>query len=341
MGNSRSTGLTFGAMSAVCFAASGPCAKALTDAGFSPLQAVWVRVLGAALILVPAAAAVHGRDLARTVRGNWRPVAAYAVTAVALCQAFFFVAASRLPVGVAILLEFTGPVLVVAWLGLFRHRKIPRTAVIGVLTAVIGLLAVVEIWSGLRLDPIGVAAGLGAAGGNASYFLIVERLAGRVDPLTLTGGGMALSAVVLLPLAEPWRLPWHLFTRHVHVGTHSTPGWTIVAVLVIVSTVISYVVGAGAVQRLSAPVACGVAYIEAVAASVIAWIALGQRLTAIQIGGGVVVLCGAYLAQRSVAGADGAEVAGAATLVVDPDSAAVACPAEPAVTAGAVIEERA
>jgi drug/metabolite transporter (DMT)-like permease len=304
VGTLRTTGLTFGIMSAVCFGASGPCAKALTDAGFSPLQAVWIRVLGAAVLLVPAAVATRGRGFARSVRDNWGPMAAYAVTAVALCQTFYFVAASRLQVGVAILLEFTGPVLVVAWIGLVRRHKVPRSAVIGVLTAVLGLLAVVQIWSGLRLDPVGVAAGLGAACGNASYFLIVDRLAGRVDPLTLTGGGMTLAVLALFPLARPWRLPWHLFAAPVQVGRHSAPGWTIVAVLVLVSTVIAYVAGAGAVQRLSAPVACGVAYIEAVAASVIAWVTLGQRLTAVQICGGVVVLCGAFLAQGSVAEQD-------------------------------------
>jgi len=54
-----------------------------------------------------------------------------------------------------------------------------------------------------------------------------------------------------------------------------------------------------AVQRLSAPVAAGLAYVEPIAACVLAWILLGQRLSAIQITGGVVVLLGAYTAQRA------------------------------------------
>lgn len=296
----RTTGVAFGVLSAVSFGASGPCAKALTDSGFTPLQAVWIRVLGAVLVLAPAALVLRRGAILRTLRGNAWPVFAYALTAVALCQALYFVAASRLPVSIAILLEFTGPVLVVGWLGLVRRRHIPRTAYIGVATAVVGLLAVVQIWSGLRLDPLGVAAAFGAACGSASYFLIIERLIGRVDPLVLTSSGMCAGTILLLPLATPWHAPWHLIAGDVRVGVHNVPGWAVIAVLVIVSTVIGYVAGAGAIQRLSAPVACGVAYIEAVAASVFAWIALGQRLGPAQICGGVIVLLGAFMAQRSV-----------------------------------------
>lgn len=305
MAQTRTTGLALGIASAVSFGASGPCAKALTDGGFTPLQAVWLRVLGAVVILAPTVLILRRRVIFPTLRRNLWPVFAYALTAVALCQALYFVAASRLPVSIAVLLEFTGPVLVVGWLGLVRRRRVPRTAYIGVATAVVGLLGVVQIWSGLRLDPIGVAAAFGAACGSASYFLIIERLIGRVDPLVLTSGGMCAGALLLLPLAEPWRAPWHLIVADVRVGVHLVPGWTILAVLVIVSTVIGYVAGAGAIQRLSAPIACGVAYIEAAAASVFAWIALGQRLGPAQICGGVIVLLGAYIAQRSVTGPDG------------------------------------
>lgn len=276
MSGSRSAGLAFGVVSAVSFGASGPCAKALTDVGFSPLQAVWIRIVGAAVVLVPAALGLRGRAMPVALRRHWALVLMYAVTAVALCQALYFIAASRLPVGVAILLEFTGPVLVVGWLGLVRRQKVPRNAYVGVMTAVVGLLVVVQIWSGVRLDPLGLAAGLGAACGNASYFVIIDRLTGRVDPLVLTSGGMCVAAVVLLPLAAPWRAPWHLLGADVALGSHSAPGWSIAVVLIGMSTVISYLAGAAAVQRLSAPVACGVAYIEAVAASVFAGSLLGS-----------------------------------------------------------------
>ena len=189
-------------------------------------------------------------------------VIVYGLAAVASCQALYFVAASRLPVGIAILLEFTGPVLVVGWVRLVRRQHVARVSVAGVLIALLGLGCVVQIWSGLSLDTVGLLAGLGAAAGNACFFLLIDRLTGTIDALLLTSGGMVLGAVALLPLAMPWSAPWSLLARSVPLGTHSAPGWLLAGTLVVVSTVISYVAGAAAIQRLSAPVAAGLAYVS-------------------------------------------------------------------------------
>jgi drug/metabolite transporter (DMT)-like permease len=228
-------------------------------------------------------------------------VVLFGLVAVAACQAMYFVAASRLPVGIAILLEFTGPVLVVLYQRLIRRQQVRRTAFLGIGLAMIGLCCVVEIWSGLRLDALGLACGLGAGAGNAAYFLIMDRLTGSADPLVITTGSMVVAGVVLLPLALPWNAPWHVLGSSVPLAHHAVPGWLIALALVLISTVLSYVFGGMAVQRLSASVAAGLAYVEPVSACVIAWVLLGQRLSAVQITGGCVVLLGAYIAQRSAA----------------------------------------
>ena len=298
----RNAGVLFGVSSSVCFSASGTFAKALTDAGFSPLQAVWLRILGACLILLvamlllrgPGAFAALVRD--RSALGG---VVLFGLFAVAACQALFFVAASRLPVGIAILLEFTGPVLVVLYQRLIRRQHVRRTAFVGIGLAMVGLCCVVEIWSGLSLDALGLACGIGAAAGNAAYFLIIDRLTGSADPLVITTIGMTMACVVLAPLALPWDLPWHVLGSSIDLARYAVPGWLVLLALVLVSTVISYVLGGMAVQRLSAPIAAGIAYVEPVSACVIAWVLLGQRLSAVQIAGGLVVLLGAYIAQRS------------------------------------------
>jgi drug/metabolite transporter (DMT)-like permease len=295
-------GLLFGVISSICFSASGTFAKALTDAGFSPLQAVWLRIAGACAILVCAALVLRGPGvfaaLARD-RSSLGGTVLFGLIAVAACQAMYFVAASRLPVGIAILLEFTGPVLVVLYQRLIRRRPVRRAAFAGIGLAMVGLCCVVEIWSGLSLDALGLACGLGAAAGNAAYFLIIDRLTGSVDPLAITTVGMCVACVVLVPLALPWNAPWHVLGSPVPLAGHTIPGWLIALALVLFSTVISYVLGGMAVQRLSATVAAGLAYVEPVSACVIAWVLLGQRLSAVQIGGGLVVLLGAYIAQRS------------------------------------------
>jgi drug/metabolite transporter (DMT)-like permease len=72
-------------------------------------------------------------------------------------------------------------------------------------------------------------------------------------------------------------------------------GW-----IVLIATVLAYATGVLAVRRLSPQVAGVVACLEAVIATVLAWVLLGEHLSAPQVVGGAVVLAGAYVAQRAV-----------------------------------------
>ncbi|WP_245681877.1 EamA family transporter [Actinomadura kijaniata] len=299
-GRSRGWGLGLAVASSVCFGASGPFGKALIQAGLTAPQAVWLRIAGAALILVPLVLLLRGRAAAASVRPHLGRLTIYGLTGVAGCQALYFVAASRLPVGIAILLEFTGPILVLLWLRLVRRAPVHRTAALGVLVAMVGLALVVQVWNGLSLDALGLAAGLGAAACQAAYFLLIDRLTGEVDPLVMTAAGSAVGAAALTLPAAPWALPWHVLTAAVPVGDHTAPGWLLAAWIVVVSTVLAYLAGVAAVQRLSAQVAGAVCYTEAVAATLIAWAVLGERLTPVQLTGGAIVLAGAFIAQRAV-----------------------------------------
>ncbi|NKZ08671.1 EamA family transporter [Actinomadura latina] len=295
----RGTGLALALGSSVCFGTSGPFGKALIEAGLGPLQAVWLRIAVAALVLVPLAALLRGRALLRGLRPHARPLVVYGLTGVAGCQACYFVAASRLPVGVAILLEFSGPVIVLGWLRLVRRVRVHRTAAAGVAIAMAGLALVVQVWTGLSLDPLGLAAGLGAAACQAGYFLIVDGLTGRADPLVITSAGTVVGAAALTVPAVPWALPWGVLPAQVPFAGHAAPGWALVAWIGIVSTVIAYLTGVAGLQRLSAQVGGAICYTEAVAAALIAWAVLGERLTPTQMTGGAVVLAGAYIAQRA------------------------------------------
>jgi drug/metabolite transporter (DMT)-like permease len=297
----KAWGLGLGIFCSIAFGTSGSFGKALIGAGLSPLQASWVRVAGATLVLAPVMLALRSRAARTAVRRHWPILLPYGVLGVAGCQSFYFVAASRLPVGVAILLEFTGPVLVVGWTRFVLRTALPRSAALGVAIALAGLACVVEVWSGLRLDMLGVLAGFGAAACQAAFFLLADRASGRVDPLVMTAVGFAVATVTLAVAAPPWRIPWQVLTARVALGEHATRGWVLAALLVVVSTVIAYVTSVAAVHRLSAPIAGAVGYVEAVAAAVFAWLLLGEHLSTVQLAGGLIVLIGAFVAQRSVA----------------------------------------
>jgi drug/metabolite transporter (DMT)-like permease len=293
----RGLGLTLALVSSFAFGGSGAFAKPLIEAGISPLQLTWLRTAGAALVLLPLL--IQHRSV---VRRHPRLLITYGLMAIAGCQAFYFAALSRIPVGVAILTEFMGPVLVLLWLRFGARRHVSRRAALGVVLAVTGLAMVVEVWAGLRLDPIGLLLGFGAACCQAFYFVLGDREDEEpVDPRAVISYGLLFGALGLTVVSQPWRIDWAVLSGTVPVGSTTAPALALLAWVVLVATVLAYLTGISAVRRLSAQVAGAVACLEVVVAAALAWVALGEALDTAQIVGGFVVLVGAFVAQTATA----------------------------------------
>jgi len=294
----KAGGLALALTSAVCFGGAGPFAKPLIDSGLGSMHTVWLRVTGAALVLLPIVLRRHAE-----VRRQWQLLLAYGVFPMAGAQGCYFLAITRLPVGVALLIEYLGPVFVLTWTRFVVRGPVSRMAVLGATLSVSGLACVVEVWtvgSGSGFSPVGLVFAVGAALCQASYFLLSAHGGDSVDPVLVIAGGTLVAAVVLGIAGRAWTMPWRSLADGVQVGGHgSVPGWLLVAYIALVATVISYVTGVLAVRRLSPPVASVVGTLEAVVATVLAWILLGEHLGAAQLAGGVVVLAGALVAQMS------------------------------------------
>src|SRR5699024_12749095 len=117
------TALAFALLSAMAFASAGSFAKGLLATGWSPGAAVTARIGVAGLVLLgPSLWMLRGR--AAALRAAFPKIVVYGMLAVAGCQFFYFNAVQTLSVGVALLLEYLGPVLVVGWLW-FRKRQPP------------------------------------------------------------------------------------------------------------------------------------------------------------------------------------------------------------------------
>jgi drug/metabolite transporter (DMT)-like permease len=298
----RSVGLALAFVSAWCFAFSGPMAKYLIAAGLAPIEAVWTRMAGAGLLMLAVLAVVRPRAL-RIPRSRLPFFGLYEIMAVAGVQALYFVAITRLPVGVALLLEFMAPVMVVAWVRLVRRVRLARAAYLGAVVAVLGLAIVVEAWQGMRLDALGLLLGLLAGACCAGYFLMSDSFGDDVDPLGLIAWGMAGAAVVLMPFARPWDMRWEAFTVTATPAIGGQPLPVLVAYLgmVLVATVVAYILGVNAVRRLSAAIGATVASLEVIAGAIVAWALVGETLGVFQIVGGLIVLTGALLAQTATA----------------------------------------
>ncbi|MFJ8233383.1 EamA family transporter [Streptomyces sp. NPDC094448] len=292
----RKSGLGIALASALAFGGSGVAAKPLIEAGLDPLHVVWLRVTGAALVMLPLA--WRHRDLVRR-----KPVLllGFGLLAVAGVQAFYFASISRIPVGVALLVEYLGPALVLGWIRFVQRRPVTRAAAVGVVLAVTGLACVVEVWAGLSFDVLGLLLALGAACCQACYFILADHGSGdeetRADPLGVIAYGLLVGAAVLTIVARPWTMDAGLLGDTVTMGGGEVQAWLLLGWVVLIATVFAYVTGVVSVRKLSPQVAGVVACLEAVVATVLAWVLLREHLSLPQIVGGALVLTGAFIAQ--------------------------------------------
>lgn len=284
-------GLGVALASSAAFATSGAFAKSLLIGGWAPGAVVTLRISIAALVLlVPAVYALRGRW--GVLRRNARLVVGYGLTGVAGCQLAYFYAVSHLSVGVALLLEYLAPVLIVGWLWLRTRRAPRRLTVVGVVLAVAGLALVLDVMGGMRLSTAGLLWGLAAAVCLVLYFLIVDQVDEELPPISLAASGLVVGAVVLLLAGLVRVLDTTRGASTVVLGSTTVPWWVPVLVISLVAAAFAYVTGVAAVRMLGAKVASFVALTEVLFAVGFAWLVLGELPTSIQLVGGALIVAG-------------------------------------------------
>jgi drug/metabolite transporter (DMT)-like permease len=284
-------GLGVALVSAAAFATSGAFGKSLLVGGWSPGAVVTLRITLAALVLLgPALWSLRGRWPA--LRRNAWVVVGYGLTGVAGCQLAYFNAVTHLSVGVALLLEYLAPVLIVGWPWL-RHRQAPRRLTLaGVALAIAGLLLVLDVLGGADVNLVGVVWGLGAAVCLVLYFLLADHVDDDVPPLALAGGGLAVGAASLWLAALTGVLDMTRGAAQVPLGGVIVPWWVPVLVIALVAAAFAYVTGIAAVRMLGAKVASFVALTEVLFAVLFAWLVLAELPTAVQLLGGTLIVAG-------------------------------------------------
>ena len=288
------SGLGIALFSSAVFGLSGSFAKALLEAGWSPGAAVTARLTGAALILaVPVIPALRGRW--HQLRDNWVTIGLFGLIGVAACQLFYFNAVARLSVGVALLLEYLAPVIIVLWLWA-ASRKRPRLLTFGgTLLSLAGLVLVLDLTGAVKIDIVGVLWGMAAAVCLAIYFFITAKENDTLPPIVLASGGLFVGAAVMWLAAATGLLPMAFSATDTRLGPWITPWWVPLAGLVVLATVLAYVSGIMAARALGSKVASFVSLTEVLFAVVWAWLLLGELPGAIQLLGGVLIVGGVVL----------------------------------------------
>lgn len=165
---------------------------ALGAAGTAGLRVL----LAAAMLLVVALLVRHDRFSVPS-RGAALVILAYGVT-LGVMNVVFYLALSRLPLGIVVAIEFTGPL----GLALIGSRR--ALDLLWVALAVAGLVLLLQPWrTAHRLDPVGVLLAIAAGVAWALYILVGRRLGRHVSGITATALGMSVAAIVTLPVALP------------------------------------------------------------------------------------------------------------------------------------------
>jgi threonine/homoserine efflux transporter RhtA len=228
--------------SAFAFGSSGPFAKSLMEAGWSPTAAVTARLAGGALLMAIFATIVKP-DWFREALQHAKTVVAYGLIPIAGAQLCYFNAVAHLSVGVALLLEYTAPILVVGWLWATTRRRPSNLTLSGVAMAIAGIMLVLNVFSGAHINLIGVGWALAAAVCAACYFMMSDEVAADGDGLnsiTLATGRLIVGTAAVASLGATGLMPM-TFTTNDAVVAGLTTSWVVpVIALALIPTAIAY-----------------------------------------------------------------------------------------------------
>ena len=313
------SGMILGLLSAATFGASGSFAGALLNAGWSAAAAVIFRIGIAAIVLLgPALYSLRGRR--RQLLGNLGTITIYGVFAVACAQVCFFNAVRYLPVGVALLMEYMGLLLVVLWMWAVHQQRPRRLTAAGSIIAIAGLICVLDLTGAGHLRVAGVLWGLGAAVGLAVYFVVSARGDDAVPTVALASIGMGVGAITLLVIGVLGGLPLHATFGDVKFAGHEVSWLLPMSGLSLLAGAAAYVIGIEAARVLGARLASFLGLFEVVFAVLFAWLFLAQLPTLVQAVGGVLIAGGVTLVRLDEMRAPAA--AGPPDLMPEPDLAA-------------------
>jgi len=289
---------------ATIFAVNGTVSKVVLDsAGLSTVELTEARSIGAFLGFALVLAVIRPASF-RVDRRELLYLAVFGVTGVAFVQWLYFVAIHRLPIGIALLIQYLAPLIIALWARYVFHEPVRRRIWIALVLALVGLSLIVDVWSGgIALDGLGVAAALGGAGAYALYVLMADRAVQRRDPLSVACFGFLFAALFWVVVQPLWQFPFDRLGDDAsllgNLEEISVPAWVLVGFVIVGGTMVSFGLIVTALRHVPATRVAIVAMLEPVAASVVAWAWLGETLGAEQLAGGAVVLAAIALAQTA------------------------------------------
>jgi threonine/homoserine efflux transporter RhtA len=249
-----------------------------------PLRLSELRAAVAALLLLTLGLVVDRAGLRRCVR-HWPAVIALGAT-LASVNATYYLAIERLPVGVAVTIQYTGPVLVLV----LRRRSVGVRLWGSAALALGGAALVSGVASAAPSDVAGVLFAAASAVAFAAYLIVGERLTRATGPFSSVAAGFA-AATVLWSIVLPWWTFPFAALGDVEIAAQA-------GVVAVIGTAVPFLLLLAALRTISAGLGGVLASSEPAFGALFAWSLLGERLGALQLAGMALTTVAVGAAQR-------------------------------------------
>ena len=294
-------GYLYAVLASLLFGLNGSTTKIIVEAGLSPAQLTFVRVTIIAL-LAGAALLATDRAAFNTDHKQLAVMALLGVTGVALIQWFYAVAISLLPVGIALMLEYSGVLLVALVARFIFKEKVKPRIWLAIGCVLIGMAVVAQVWAS-TLSALGVLAGALAAICLAVYFIVGERQVASTSPLAVAFWSMLFASAFWLIFSAWWQIDPALLTRLTALSGNLEavvlPLWLVLLWNGVLGSFAPYLLSFMALRRLTATAAGITSASEVIFAFAFAFLWLGETLEVVQTFGAALVLIGIVVAQTA------------------------------------------
>ena len=290
-------------LGATLFIVNAGVSRVALRSGVDPLTLTSIRVTGTAAVLL-LFAALFRRSALRPPRGRLGLLlVAHGLIGVAALQWTYFVAIDRLPVGMALLLEYQATILVALWARFVQKEAVRSRMWVGLALAMLGLAAATGVGGDVRFDTLGILAGFGAAVSFAAYFLIGEHGVARLDPLRVILWSFLVATVVLNVVSPVTAFDTGLLDQPAtllgRLDGFELPLWFLLAWVVALGTLVPFGVELLALSHLRATTVTMIAMVEPVGVIALGWAWFYESLTVVATIGCVAVVAGIVLAQSA------------------------------------------
>lgn len=251
-----------------------------------PFTAALLRTLPAGLLLL-ALMLVRHRRASLPPRAEWGRLAVLSALNIGFFQALLFVAAYRLPGGLAAVVGAIQPLLVMGLAWLLDGRRPARLAAWAGVLGVLGM-ALLLLSPGAAWDAVGVAAALAGTACMAAGTYLTRRWRIALPVLALTGWQLLLGGLMLAPLA------WLVDAPLPPLGAAQVLGY---AYLSLAGALLAYGLWFRGIARLSPVAVSSLGLLSPLVAVVLGWALLGQAMGALPLAGLVTVLASVLAVQ--------------------------------------------